>query len=61
MDLRNLCLHVQADGILQASTGSDFAPDEGLHGYRFGVDPTTGVTVYVSPATSARKLQAACN
>ena len=56
MDHGELCLHVQADDILQASTGFDFAPDESLHGYRIGVDHTTGVTVYVSTAPSAIKL-----
>ena len=46
-------LHVQADAILQASTGFDFAPDAGAHGYRIGVDHTTGVTVYVSTTAPA--------
>ena len=58
VDDGELCLHVQADGILQASTGFDFAPDEDVHGYRIGVDHTTGVTVYVSTAASAMMLQA---
>ena len=49
-------LHVQADAMLQASTGFDFAPDAGAHGYRIGVDHTTGVTVYVSRASSAMTL-----
>lgn len=44
----NLCCYCgQADPALATSTGSAFAADADAHGYRFGVEPVTGLTVYV--------------
>ncbi|KAK9917273.1 hypothetical protein WJX75_002617 [Coccomyxa subellipsoidea] len=37
---------LQADESLAASTGARFAPDPDVHGYKFGVEPVTGLTVY---------------
>ncbi len=45
----------QADDTLPHSTAFNFSPDANLHGYTFGVDPVTGITVYVSsPSGPAR-------
>lgn len=41
------CWRGQADESLAASTGARFAPDLDVHGYKFGVEPVTGLTVYV--------------
>jgi hypothetical protein len=49
---------LQADDILQASTGFTFGPNKGQHGYKFGVDPTTGVTVYVCTDISSHTMLA---
>ena len=49
---------LQADDILQTSTGFAFDPNEGQHGYKFGVDPTTGVTVYVRTDTLSHTTHA---
>lgn len=51
------CL-LQADDILPASTRFAFYPNEDQHGYRFGVDPTTGVTVYVRTDTLSHNMHA---
>ena len=48
MQALNLCcICGQADPALAASTGSSFAADSDAHGYRFGVEQVTGLTVYV--------------
>ena len=49
---------LQADDILQASTRFAFDPNEDQHGYKFGVDPTTGVTVYVRIETLSHTTHA---
>ena len=48
---------MQADETLPRSTAFDFSPDADLHSYSFGVDPITGITVYVSsPSVPVRHL-----
>lgn len=37
----------QADEALAASTGSAFAADPEQHAWRFGMEPITGLTLYV--------------
>ena len=49
---------LQADDILPASTRFAFDPNEDQHGYKFGVDPTTGVTVYVRTDTLSHTTHA---
>ena len=39
---------MQADDALAASTGNAFAPDPAQHDWMYGMEPVTGLTLYVS-------------
>lgn len=41
-------VHMQADEALAASTGNVFEADPEQHGWRYGMEPVTGLTLYVS-------------